>query len=248
MKQKNNRANASCSEFKELFRRYSDNPILSHYQWPYPVNSVFNPGAIRLIESGEVLLLARVEDRRGISHLCKAVSHDGIKEWSIDCSPTIYPDPEKRPEEIWGVEDPRITWMPELKCYAILYTSYSQGGPGVSLALTKNFKDFEHYGMILPPEDKDAAIFPKRFGKYWAVIHRPVPASGSAHIWISFSPDLKHWGDHKILIPARQGGWWDAKKSDYPSPLFIQTKDGLSFIMAYVKRLPAIITKLALQY
>jgi len=54
--------------------------------------------------------------------------------------------------------------MPELKCYAILYTSYSQGGPGVSLALTKNFKDFEHYGMILPPEDKDAAIFPKRFG------------------------------------------------------------------------------------
>jgi predicted GH43/DUF377 family glycosyl hydrolase len=26
-------------------------------------------------------------------------------------------------------------------------------------------------------------------------------------MWISFSPDLKHWGDHRPLIKTRQGFW-----------------------------------------
>jgi predicted GH43/DUF377 family glycosyl hydrolase len=29
-----------------LFRRYEGNPILTPADWPYPVNAVFNPGAI----------------------------------------------------------------------------------------------------------------------------------------------------------------------------------------------------------
>ncbi len=210
---------------KELFRRHPDNPILKQSDWPYSINSVFNPGAIRLVDSHEVLLLARVEDRRGLSHLSKAVSADGIKGWKIDPEPTMYPDVEKRPEEIWGIEDPRITWIPELSKYSVLYTSYSQGGPGVSLALTPNFTEFEYFGMIMPPEDKDAALFPRRFGGHWALIHRPVPASGMAHIWISFSPDLRHWGSHRILIPARHGGWWDARKVGLAVPP-IETPEG----------------------
>ena len=31
-------------------------------------------------------------------------------------------------------------------------------------------------------------------------------------MWISFSPDLKHWGDHQVLLEARDGAWWDANK------------------------------------
>ena len=95
-----------CSEF---LRRHPENPILKKTDWPYMVNSVFNPGAVRLVDTKEVLLLARVEDRRGISHLCKAVSADGVKKWRIDESPTLYPEPKMRPEETWGIEDPRIT-------------------------------------------------------------------------------------------------------------------------------------------
>ena len=50
--------------------------------------------------------------------------------------------------------------------------------------------------MIMPPEDKDAALFPRRIGGYWAMIHRPVSAPG-AHMWMSYSPDLRHWGSHR---------------------------------------------------
>ncbi|MBI5725268.1 MAG: glycosidase [Planctomycetes bacterium] len=212
-------------DFKELLKRHPGNPILKPEDWPYSVNSIFNPGAIRLHDSGEVLLLVRAEDRRGISHLCSAVSADGISNWKIDTHPTLVPDRTCRPEELWGIEDARISWIPELCRYAITYTSFSSGGPGVSLALTDDFRTFEHYGMLLPPEDKDAALFPRRFGSHWAMIHRPVQASGAAHIWISFSPDLRHWGSHRILLPSRQGAWWDARRIGLAPPP-IETPEG----------------------
>jgi acetyl-CoA acyltransferase len=45
-------------------------------------------------------------------------------------------------------------------------------------------------------------------------------------MWISYSPDLVHWGDHRVLIQARRGGWWDARKIGL-SPQPIETKDGM---------------------
>ncbi len=63
-----------------LFHRHSSNPILSCEDWPYPCNTVFNAGAT-LLEDGTTLLLCRVEDRRGHSHLCVARSTNGIDGW-----------------------------------------------------------------------------------------------------------------------------------------------------------------------
>jgi predicted GH43/DUF377 family glycosyl hydrolase len=208
-----------------LFQRHPGNPILTARYWPYPVNTVFNAGAVRLQTSGETLLLVRCEDRRGHSHLTAARSKDGAGSWEVDPSPTFTGEPQTHSEELWGVEDPRITWAPELGRYAVTYVAYGRGGPGVSLALTADFHDFERIGMVLPPEDKDAALFPRRFGERWALIHRPVPAHGSADIWISYSPDLTHWGDHRVLIQARRGGWWDARKIGL-SPQPIETEEG----------------------
>src|SRR5262245_58519355 len=203
---------------EELFHRHPANPLLSAAKWPYRCNSVFNAGAT-LLEDGTTLLLCRVEDRRGHSHLCAARSANGVDRWQIDPAPTMTPMPEEFPEEVWGVEDPRITYIPELEKYAIAYTAFSLGGPGVSLALTKDFKTFERFGDVMPPQDKDAALLPRRFGGYWALIHRPVgtPDQG-AHIWISYSPDLRHWGSHKLILEARRGAWWDANKIGLSPP------------------------------
>jgi predicted GH43/DUF377 family glycosyl hydrolase len=206
-----------------LFTRYAGNPILTQENWPYPINSVFNAAAVKLTD-GDTLLLCRVEDRRGLSHLCAARSANGIDGWRIDSDPTMPALPQQYPEEIWGIEDPRITYIPELGQYVVAYTSFARGGPGVSLALTKDFKSFERYGVIMPPEDKDAALLPRRIGGRWAMIHRPMTALG-AHMWISYSPDLRHWGSHKIILEARRGGWWDANKIGLCSPP-IETEKG----------------------
>lgn len=209
--------------YDALFHRSPNNPILRAPDWSYPVNAVFNAGAT-LLQDGTTLLLCRVEDRSGRSHLCAARSANGLDHWEIDSQPTLMPDPERFPEEIWGIEDPRITYLPEPEQFAIVYTAFSRGGPCVSLALTKDFRSFERYGDIMAPDDKDAALFPRRIGDHWALIHRPV-GWGGAHIWVSYSPDLRHWGSHKLILEARRGGWWDANKIGL-SPPPIETPEG----------------------
>jgi predicted GH43/DUF377 family glycosyl hydrolase len=71
-----------------IFSRHEGNPILTHADWPYPAHSVFNPGAT-LLSDGTTLLLCRVEDRRGLSHLCVARSANGLDGWQIDPEPTL---------------------------------------------------------------------------------------------------------------------------------------------------------------
>ncbi len=203
----------------ELFKRHPNNPILTALDWPYPVNSVFNAAAGQM--DGTTILLVRAEDFRGLSHLTVARSANGISGWEISPHPSFRPQPEDWPEEIWGIEDPRLTWLEERKEWVIAYTAYSTAGPLVSLATTRDFEKFNRMGAAMPPEDKDAALFPVRFGGRWAMIHRPISTGYmryGAHIWLSFSPDLKHWGDHCQIINAREGSWWDSNKIGLSAP------------------------------
>jgi predicted GH43/DUF377 family glycosyl hydrolase len=44
-------------------------------------------------------------------------------------------------------------------------------------------------------------------------------------MWVSYSDDLRHWGSHKVLLEAREGAWWDARKIGL-SPPPIETPQG----------------------
>lgn len=201
----------------ELFRRHHDNPILTAVGWPSTVNAVFNPGVARLGE--HTVLLVRVEDRSGFSHFAVARSADGVAGWDVHPTEGMRPQTGSDPER-FGIEDARIT--PAGDEFLIVYTGYSSAGPLVCLASTRDFHAFERRGVLMPPEDKDAALFPQTFDGRWALIHRPVAIAPrqAAHIWLSWSPDLRHWGDHTLLLPAREGAWWDAHKIGLgPPPL-----------------------------
>lgn len=214
--------------YETLFHRHDKNPILTAADWPYPAHTVFNPGATRLPD-GTTLLLCRVEDRRGHSHLCAARSVNGIDGWIIDPAPTLLADPEAHPEELWGIEDPRLTFVEELGKYVIAYTAFGKAGPGVALALTADFRSFERLGVVMQADDKDAALLPRRVDGSFVLIHRPMTDQG-AHIWMSRSPDLRNWGNHKLVLMARRGAWWDANKIGLSPPL-IETPEG--WLMLY---------------
>jgi len=214
--------------YEALFQRHKKNPILTAADWPYPAHTVFNPGATTLAD-GTTLLLCRVEDRRGHSHLCAARSKNGIDGWVIDPQPTLLPNPAQYPEELWGIEDPRITYVEEIRRYVIAYTAFGKSGPGVALASTEDFRSFERHGLVMQPDDKDAALMPRRVNGNFALIHRPMYDSG-AHVWISFSPDLQNWGSHQLMLQARKGAWWDANKVGLSPPL-IETPEG--WLMLY---------------
>src|SRR5258708_38011480 len=110
--------------YQVLFKRHAKNPILTSKDWPYAAHSVFNPAAT-LLEDGVTLLLCRVEDRRGISHLTAARSKNGVDGWEVDPQATMLPSPEEHPEELWGIEDARITYLKDKKTYVIAYTAFS---------------------------------------------------------------------------------------------------------------------------
>lgn len=208
----------------EVFRRYEGNPILTPDQWPYPVHAVFNPGAVKFKD--ETLLLVRVEDNQGYSHLTLARSKDGKTNWQISSLPTLQPD-RSFGEDVFGLEDPRITWIKEREEYIVTYVSFFANvagePPGISLISTKDFSKFERLGQQLMPPNKDAALFPKTIKGYYSLVHRPI-VEGRADIWVSFSPDLQHWGKYRVLIPARHRSWDANRVGIGPPP--IETPEG----------------------
>ena len=210
------------NEPRELFTRFNGNPIICASDFPHTVNAVFNPGATEF--EGGTLLLLRVEDRTGLSSLVVATSENGLTDWNIDQTRGLTPDADLV-EEQWGVEDPRITRIGDE--YYVVYVGYSAFGPLVSLTKTRDFVNWERCGVLQPPEDKDAALFPTTFDDRWALIHRPVPNMPGlgTHMWLSYSPDLTYWGEAQVLIAAQRGSHWDANKIGLgPPPLL--TKDG----------------------
>lgn len=197
-----------------LFTRYEGNPVLTAGGWPSPAHSVFNAAAVRV--EGETLLLVRVEEPTGVSYLAVARSADGLTGWSIDPERALRPELESETER-FGIEDPRITRIGDE--YLILYTGFSTGGPLVCLAATRDFRTYERRGVVLPPENKDAAILPELVGGRHTMLHRPVSTS-TAGIWVASSPDLLHWGDHRpVMHPGPMGAWDSSKIGLGPPPL-----------------------------
>lgn len=216
----------------EIFTRYKHNPIITFRNMPYVCQSVFNPGATMF--GDDTLLLLRVEDLEGKSHLTVAKSSDGVSDWRIDKEPLISPYQNASPYEVYGCEDPRITWLDDLKKWVITYTAYSPYGAGVALATTSDFKTIDRQGLVLAPNNKDAAVFPRRIkGRYW-MLHRPA-AGNIEHIWLTDSVDLGHWGHPRCVLLERGGPMWDGVKVG-TNTIPIETEEGWLILYHGVKQ------------
>lgn len=200
--------------------KYSKNPVITKEQVPFPVNSIFNAGAVKY--KNEYLLVCRIEMPTGRSSFLLARSKDGIN-FSLENTPCLTPEGHniyyKYAE--WGIEDARVTQIQD-KFY-LTYTGYSRYMPLVILAETKDFKNFNVLGPITEPSNKDCALFPEKInGNYWK-IDRP-SAENRHDIWISRSPDLLHWGGFEFLTEPIAGTWEADKIGISTQP--VKTKDG----------------------
>jgi predicted GH43/DUF377 family glycosyl hydrolase len=206
-----------------MFIRSPHNPILTGADMP-EAQSIFNPGAT-LLRDGRTALLLRVEDHRGLSSLYVARSADGATNWTIDAEPLLVPD-AVQPMWEWGFEDARVVYLAETDRYAITCTAYGSSGPSVYLAMSKDLTSVEDGCVVMPPEDKNAALFPHRINGQWLLLHRPVSGStGSADIWLSRSDDLVSWRSPEQLMITRASGWWDSSRIGIgPPPL--ETAEG----------------------
>ncbi|MBW1669588.1 MAG: glycoside hydrolase family 130 protein [Deltaproteobacteria bacterium] len=203
------------------FKRFSSNPILTREDIPYPCNTVFNAGACKFED--RYILLLRVEDLTGVSHLTLAYSDDGYK-FTVSPSPWILPssDPYYEVYERYGIEDPRITRIG--KEYYVAYTALGAYGPRVGIAQTRDFVHFERVALATEVDNKDAALFPEKINSLYVMIDRPsAMGQRKPSIWINYSPDLVYWGKaHALLAP--EPGWGSTKVGVSTPP--VKTKQG----------------------
>ncbi|MCJ7666583.1 MAG: glycoside hydrolase family 130 protein [Actinobacteria bacterium] len=141
-----------------------------------------------------------------ISHLRIARSKNGI-DFKIDKKPAMFPE---NIYERSGMEDPRITQTAGK--YYISYSAVSDiTGITTCLASTDDFIRFKRHGVIFLPDNKDVVIFPEKIGGMYYALSRPSSGFGLNDIWISESPDLVCWSNHKRLLGAREGYWDDGR-------------------------------------
>ncbi|MGA8014316.1 MAG: glycosyltransferase [Candidatus Dormiibacterota bacterium] len=150
-----------------------------------------------------------------MSHLRTARSHDGI-HFQVDDHPTVLP--ATRFEE-YGCEDPRVTLIDGV--WHVTYVSVGRLGMSTSQLTTVDFRSFDRHGLMFLPDHKDVALFPGRIGGRFAALTRPMPQSFGRvlGIWIAFSEDLIHWGEHTPLALPRPG-MWDELRTGASAPPF----------------------------
>ena len=138
-----------------------------------------------------------------VSHLRLLSSADGISFAEEKGYPGLFGSGQL---ERFGIEDCRVSLIEGV--YYLTYTAVSDSGVGVGMQTTRDWQHFERKGMILPPHNKDVAIFEEKIrGNYYA-LHRPSSKDiGGNYIWLAESPDGLHWGNHKCIIKTRQGMW-----------------------------------------
>jgi predicted GH43/DUF377 family glycosyl hydrolase len=216
---------------KDIFVRHRMNPLFTPQNIPLRANAVLNPGAVEV--NGEILLLLRIENRQGISHIRVARSANGVDNWRISEKALLEPDQPENPFEEWGCEDARVTEYREGE-WVMAYTAYSRYGPAVALATTTDFESVTRLGVVFSPTNKDAVVIPECYDGSWIMLHRPVTGD-QEHIWYATSSDgLKSWTQPGLLLPERGGPWWDGLRVGVGAPP-IKTDDGWLLIFHGVK-------------
>ena len=199
-----------------MIKRYSGNPILTKKDVPYPVATVHNAGMAKY--NDKYIMLFRSHNLNGRSIIGKAVSNDGFN-FTVDKEPFLTPsiDGIFKEYEAYGIEDPRIVFIEDE--YLITYSAYSQHGVRIGLAKTKDFKTVERFSLITEADYRNVVIFPEKFNGLYARLDRPHSDISPWAIWISYSPDLRYWGDSELIMKPMQYHWDEMKIGPGATPI-----------------------------
>jgi predicted GH43/DUF377 family glycosyl hydrolase len=192
----------------DIVRRYRDNPILTKADVPYPVETVHNAAVVK--HGDDYVMLFRSHLRTGRSIIGLARSPDGFR-FTADPQPFLTPAREGpfAAYEEFGVEDPRVTLLDGE--YVITYSAYSRNGVRIALAKTKDFSQVERVSLITEADYRNVVIFPEKFDGLYARLDRPHSEIAPWSIWISYSPDLRFWGQSQFIMRPEPYHWDEMK-------------------------------------
>jgi predicted GH43/DUF377 family glycosyl hydrolase len=185
----------------QIIERYEGNPILTAAAVP-GARGVYNSGVAEY--DGRYVMVMRVEAKTGLQEMRLAWSDDGI---NFKAAPGKVLVPTEEPfityEE--ACYDPRVTRIDDT--YYISYASENRHGCQLGLSKTKDFKTFDKVAMMAQPNNRNGVLFPAKIGGYYARLDRPFSEGVAGNMWISFSPDLVHWGQFRCVMESRRFHW-----------------------------------------
>ncbi|MDQ8196171.1 glycoside hydrolase family 130 protein [Coraliomargarita sp. SDUM461004] len=192
------------------FRKNPTNPVIEPSDFPCSIMYAFNPGAIKV--GDEYLMVMDVATLAQPVVFWLARSRDGV-DWKVDPEPLDWPAADHTHSEDC-VYDPRVTPDPDNPgAYLLMYASSSEKtGCRLGIVRTWDFREFERIGIVSEQGNRNGVIFPEKINGKYVRLDRPFGDPNDAcGIWISYSPDLIHWGCSKEVMGPRAGLWDNLK-------------------------------------
>lgn len=212
-----------------LLVRVAERPVQKENTLSFPILTKEGNIKIMEIEKNDPDLKptdARVVNYKGndylttLSHLRLLCSDDGRSFYEPE---GYLPIMGKGSLETFGIEDCRVTFLEDM--YHLTFTAVSENGVGVGLKTTSDWKQFISHGLILPPHNKDCAIFNEKINGLYYMLHRPSSVDiGGNYIWIASSSDGLSWGNHQCILKTRENHWDSARIGAGAAP--IRTEKG----------------------
>lgn len=150
-----------------------------------------------------------------LSHLRLLCSEDGIHFSESEGYPYLQGAGK---HQTFGIEDCRVSHIHDT--YYLTFTAVSENGVAVGMKTTRDWKTFDDHGIIIPPHNKDCAIFEEKINGMFYALHRPSSVDlGGNYIWIAESPDGLHWGNHRRIVRTRKDKWDSARVGAGAAPI-----------------------------
>jgi len=200
----------------KIVTRYKGNPILTKDNVPYPVATVHNAGVVKY--QNKYIMLFRSHLLNGRSIIGIARSDDGYN-FKVKPEPFLVPSSVSKfgEYEEYSVEDLRISKIDT--DFLLTYSAYSRHGVRIGLAKTKDFETVEKIALITQADSRNVVIFPEKIKGQYVRLDRPHSEISKWSIWISYSLDLVHWGNSKLLIKPEPYHWDEMKIGPGATPI-----------------------------
>lgn len=197
--------------------RYSENPIIQRDQIPVS-NSIFNSAVVPYKDGFAGVF--RCDNKAVQMNIFAGFSENGI-DWKINHHPI-----EMNPGNTTMIQsdykyDPRVVFIEDR--YWITWCNGFHG-PTIGIGYTFDFEEFFQCENAFLPFNRNGVLFPKKIHNKYAMLSRP---SDNGHtpfgdIYISYSPDMKYWGEHRSVMkatPFEDSAWQCTKIGAGPIPI-----------------------------
>lgn len=208
-----------------VIHRYQDGaPVLSAKDIPYPASCVFNAGVVKF--KGQYIMAFRNDydfnpekANFGGCVIGLAFSDDGI-HWKVQDEPFLTKESLGDPD-VTRIYDPRLTVLEDKihLCFAVDTNHGLRGG----IAVTEDRKTIQVLSLTAP-DNRNMVLFPEKIGGRYVRLERPFPVYSRGgkdrfDTWISFSPDLRYWGDSSLLLPVEDVPFCNDKTGPAAPPI-----------------------------